>query len=245
MSLKVISLFSGAGGMDIGFKEAGFEPALCVEQDPSCCKTLRQNLPKTPILEGDISKITGKQILEAANLKPLEAGVVFGGPPCQSFSLAGKRMGLNDPRGRLLAEFFRIVREVLPFAFVMENVKGMLNWSGGKAIEAILNEASEPISYKGKSYKYSCQYRLLNAVDFGAAQFRERVFFIGLRNGAAFKFPEPEYCEVNNQQELFQSQKKWRTVRHAIGDLPEADEPSETAKNVSKTIRGRIKKHGY
>jgi DNA (cytosine-5)-methyltransferase 1 len=154
-------------------------------------------------------------------------------------------MGLNDPRGRLLAEFFRVVREVLPFAFVMENVKGMLNWSEGKAGEAILNKASEPISYKGKLYKYSCQYRVLNAVDFGAAQFRERVFFIGLRNGAAFKFPEPEYFEVNNQQELFQSQKKWRTVRHAIGDLPEADEPSETAKNISKTIRGRIKKHGY
>lgn len=243
--MKVISLFSGAGGMDIGFKQAGFQTVLCIEQDPSCCKTLKKNMPHTKIVEGDITKISGKQILDYAKIKPLEAAVVLGGPPCQSFSLAGKRMGLNDARGRLVLEFFRVVREVLPSAFVMENVKGMVNWSGGKAVNAIIQEATEPIKYMGKTFKYSCEYKVLNAVDFGAPQFRERVFFIGLRNGGSFKFPCPEYFEPRSESELFNDQKCWKTVRNAICDMPEAEEPSETAKLVSRTIKGRIKKHGY
>lgn len=86
---NVISLFSGAGGMDIGFENAGFNIAVAVEFDSSCCNTLRANKPNLKVIEGDISSITTEEILKAANLKPLEVGLVIGGPPCQSFSLAG------------------------------------------------------------------------------------------------------------------------------------------------------------
>lgn len=194
---KLISLFSGAGGMDIGFHAAGFITAVAVEQDPSCCNTLKRNMPDTPIIEGDITSITTQSILDAAKVRPLEIDLVIGGPPCQSFSLAGKRMGMNDPRGMLVLEFLRVVREALPKCFVMENVKGMINWSKGKALEAIMTEASQTIEYDNKEYKYSTSYQILNAADFGAPQFRERVFIVGNRLDKMFHFPEPTHGSKN------------------------------------------------
>ena len=120
---KVISLFSGAGGMDIGFENAGFEIAVAVEMDPSCCDTLRTNRPNLPIINKNITEVATDEILSSAGLIPMEAALVIGGPPCQSFSLAGLRKGLDDDRGKLLFEFVRIVREALPIGFVLENVK--------------------------------------------------------------------------------------------------------------------------
>ncbi|WP_075173752.1 DNA cytosine methyltransferase [Neptunomonas phycophila] len=244
---EVISLFSGAGGMDIGFKEAGFKIAVAVEQDPSCCDTLRLNSPDLPVIEGDVSQVSTEEILKKAKLKPLEAALVIGGPPCQSFSLAGKRMGMNDDRGKLLLEFSRVVHEALPDAFVMENVKGMLNWEKGKAIEAVLNEFREPVVYEGKEYHYDVSYKVLNSSSYGVPQHRERLFIVGNRLGKTFEFPEPTHGEQNNSEpDLFSSPlKPYSTAWDAFGDLPPADEPSETAKRVSQTIKGRIEKHGY
>ncbi len=246
-NLKVISLFSGAGGMDIGFRDAGFEIAVAVEQDPSCCNTLRANCPDLEVIEGDVSKITTDKILHAAKLKPLEAALVIGGPPCQSFSLAGKRMGMDDNRGMLILEFSRVVHEALPKAFVMENVKGMLNWEKGKAIEAVLNEFKEPVTYKDKEYYYEVSYKLLNASRYGAPQHRERLFIVGNRINKTFSFPHPTHGSVVNiEPDLFDMPlTPYITAWDAIGDLPPADEPSETAKRVSQTIKGRIEKHGY
>ena len=248
MEKRLISIFSGAGGMDIGFHSAGFRTAVAVEQDPSCCNTLRLNMPKTPVLEGDITSITTDDILTAAKAKPLGIDLVIGGPPCQSFSLAGKRMGMNDPRGLLVLEFIRIVREALPKAFVMENVKGMITWSKGKAIEAIIEEASKPILFMGTEYKYDISYQVLNSADFGAPQFRERVFIVGNRLGKKFKFPEPTHGNNNRagQLDLFGHElKPYRTVKDSIALLPPAIPPSATALRVSKTIKDRIKNHGY
>ena len=118
---KIISLFSGAGGMDIGFKQQGFETAVFVERDSSCCDTLRKNCASIPVIENDICAVSTKEILKTAKLSVCEPALVIGGPPCQSFSLAGERKGLDDPRGRLLWEFARIVKESLPVAFVLEN----------------------------------------------------------------------------------------------------------------------------
>ena len=248
MKRNIISLFSGAGGMDIGFHQAGFNTAVAVEQDSSCCATLRKNMPDTPVLEGDITQIATADILAVAQLKPLEAALVVGGPPCQSFSLAGKRMGLNDPRGRLVLEFIRVVREALPVAFVMENVKGMVSWEGGKALEAILQEAAEPIQYQGQTYQYQLSYQVLDAVNYGAPQFRERVFIVGNRVGKHFNFPKPTHAanQTIQQVDLFnQPQQSWLSVWNSIGDLPPAQEPSETALKVAGTIKDRIIKHGY
>lgn len=248
MTRKIISLFSGAAGMDIGFHQAGFKTAVAVEQDSSCCATLKKNMPDVPIIEGDITQVTTEAILAVAQLKPLEVALVVGGPPCQSFSLAGKRMGLDDPRGRLVLEFIRVVREALPVAFVMENVKGMMNWEGGKALEAILQEASEPIVYQGQTYQYQVNYQVLDAVNYGAPQFRERIFIVGNRVGKNFNFPKPTHAanETIQQVDLFnQPKQSWLSVWDGIGALPPAQEPSEQALKVAGTIKDRIVKHGY
>lgn len=242
--MKVISLFSGAGGLDIGFEQAGFEIVVAVEADPACCNTLRKNRPNLKVIEGDVSKITGAEILTSAGLKRSEAALVIGGPPCQSFSLAGKRLGLDDERGSMILQFSRLVHEILPKAFVMENVKGMLNWEKGKAIEAILNEFKEPAEYYNKKYIYDVSYSVLNAADFGVPQMRERLFVVGNRLGKDYKFPIPTFGN-SIQKNLFGDIQPYQTAWDVIGCLPEADEPSEIAKRVSQTIKGRIAKHGY
>ena len=245
---RVISLFSGAGGLDIGFRDAGFETAVMVERDSACCRTLRTNMPDVPVIEGDITEISTAEILQAAKLKPLEAALVVGGPPCQSFSLAGRRMGLNDPRGRLVLEFIRIVREALPVGFVMENVRGLANWEHGRAIDAIMEEATQPISYKGRTYKYDVKYQILNAASYGAPQFRERIFIVGNRLHVPFQFPASTHGDVKNatKTDLFGHEvKPYVTVWNAIGGLPPATPPSETALRVAGTIKERIAKHGY
>jgi DNA (cytosine-5)-methyltransferase 1 len=247
MAKKIISLFSGAGGMDIGFHKAGFETAVAVEQDSSCCATLRRNMPNVNVIEGDITKILTTEILKAGKIEPLEPALVIGGPPCQSFSLAGKRMGMDDPRGKLILEYIRVVRESLPVGFVMENVRGMATWSEGKALEAILSEASREIVYDGKIYKYELSYKILNAVEYGVPQFRERIIIVGNRIGKKFNFPIPTHTSpLEAQMDLFKNaENKWATVWDAIGDLPAAAEPSETALRVSGTIKERIINHGY
>ena len=231
---KVISLFSGAGGLDIGFESAGFSIAVAVEVDPSCCDTLRTNRPNLPIINKNITEVTSEEILNAANLAPLEAALVIGGPPCQSFSLAGLRKGLDDERGKLLFEFVRIVRETLPLGFVLENVKGLTNWDSGRALKMLIEELSKPIEYCGKEYKYTITPpKVLNAVDYGVPQFRERLILVGNREGQSFDYPTPIAVEDR------------KTVRDAIGGLPKPEAPSETAQNVAKSIKGRRDKYGY
>ncbi len=247
MAKKIISLFSGAGGMDIGFHQAGFETAVAVEQDSSCCATLRRNMPNVNVIEGDINQISTQEILRAGKLKPLEPALVVGGPPCQSFSLAGKRMGMDDASGKLVLEYIRVVRESLPVAFVMENVRGMANWAGGEALNAILSEASKEIIYDEQIYKYELSYEILNAVNYGAPQFRDRIIIVGNRIGKKFNFPTSTHAAPSeSQMNLFSSPlDNWNTVWNAIGQLPSAEEPSETALRVSGTIKERIVNHGY
>lgn len=148
--LPVISLFSGAGGLDIGFRKAGFRIAVAVERDSACCETLRANVPDLPVLRKDIREVCGAEILAVAGLEVGEAALVIGGPPCQSFSMAGMRRGLDDERGRLLFEFVRIVRETLPKGFVLENVKGLTNWDGGRALALLVSELERPVDYDGR-----------------------------------------------------------------------------------------------
>ena len=228
--LKVISLFTGAGGLDIGFEKAGFSIAVAVEIDPACCDTLKTTRP----INKSITELSSNEILEVAGLAPLEAALVIGGPPCQSFSLAGLRKGLDDDRGKLLLEFVRVVRETLPFGFVLENVKGLTNWDSGNALKLLVEELSKPIKYNGKTYSYTiAPPRVLNAVDYGVPQFRERLILVGNRVGLPFTYPDP--YDISER----------RTVKDAIGDLPEPEQPSEMAQIVAKSIKGRREKHGY
>lgn len=236
--VSAISLFSGAGGMDIGFKSAGFDVKLAVEIDPACCETLVKNDPDLIVLNKDINNVTGQELLDLAQVKRGEIGVVFGGPPCQSFSLAGKREGLEDSRGKLVFEFVRIVQEIMPLCFVMENVKGMVNWDKGRAIKEILNLMSSPINFNDSKVNYQTQFQIMNAAEYGCPQNRERVFLVGNRVAKKFEFPKPTHGEGADR-------KPFRTVWDAIGNLPKADAPSKTALRVSNTIKGRIESHGY
>lgn len=233
LDLKIISLFSGAGGLDLGFENAGFTIAVAIEVDPACCETLTTNRPRLKVINKAIENVCSKEILATAGLKPLEAALVIGGPPCQSFSLAGKRKGLEDERGKLGFEFIRVVRETLPVGFVFENVKGLINWGRGKALEQLIEEFERPIEYDGVIYHYQISKpQVLNAVKYGVPQNRERVFIVGNRIGATFNYP--------NSTTLIP-----RTVYDAIGMLPPAYKPSITARRVAETIAKRRVTHGY
>lgn len=241
--LKVISIFSGAGGLDVGFKLAGYEIALCVENDESCADTLKSNMPDVPVICKDIRDVSVEEILQKSKLKPLEAALVIGGPPCQPFSLAGKRDGLLDPRGTLFMEFVRIVRGILPKAFLMENVKGLLNWNNGEALEMIYKELSDSF-HNDEDYKYEVSYKCLNTACFGIPQIRERVFFIGSLIGRKFEFPAETHGSTNDESKT-KSLLPFKTVKDAFDKLPPPDAPSKAALRVAKTIKKRHQSLGF
>ena len=163
--LTAVSLFSGAGGMDVGFERAGFEIVAANEIDPFAGKTYRANHKNSELLEGDV----GQYIEALAMFRGVD--VIFGGPPCQGFSVAGK-MDLNDPRSQLVFSFMEVVRTVQPRVFIMENVKALAFL---EKFQKVREELFRLFSQLG----YSVSMNVLNAKDYGSAQNRERVFFIG------------------------------------------------------------------
>lgn len=174
---SVISLFAGAGGLDMGFSRAGFHVAVANEYDPAICPTYRHNHPESKLIEGDICK------LDAAVLPTGVCGVI-GGPPCQSWSAAGARRGIRDPRGRLFYEYIRVIKTVRPEFFVAENVPGMLAKRNLGAVEHILKTFAEE--------GYRVRYQVLNANDYDVPQDRSRVFYVGFREdipSGDFRFP--------------------------------------------------------
>lgn len=166
--MKAISLFSGAGGMDVGFKDAGFEVIAANEMDKHACNTFRENHPETILFEGDIEGHLNSLI----EFKDID--LIFGGPPCQGFSVAGK-MDIDDPRSKLVFTFCSLVEKIQPKAFVMENVKALGKLS---KFEAIRNKIISRLQKSG----YQVSMHILNAKDFGVPQSRERVFFIGVKH---------------------------------------------------------------
>ncbi|MCX6767117.1 MAG: DNA cytosine methyltransferase [Candidatus Micrarchaeota archaeon] len=194
--LTNVSLFSGAFGLDLGLEKAGFETVFCIDTDPVACETIGANRPTVKVIEGSVSEMTGSEILRTCGLKRGEPDLVNGGPPCQSFSTAGKRHSIRDPRGFLVFDFIRLVDEMQPKAFMMENVRGLLSAKVDEKGEAagdnlVVNQVVE--GFKGIGYSVS--YRLLNSAEYGVAQKRERVFFIGRRDRRPVAFPETTHAE--------------------------------------------------
>lgn len=228
--LKVISLYTGAGGLDYGLEAAGFETAVAIEMDKWCCNTLRHNR-KWPVIEDKVENVTSKIILETAGLKKGEAGLLVGGPPCQPFSKAGywktgdsKR--LDDPRAGTLSEYMRVLEDTLPHAFILENVFG-LAYKGKDEGLVYLKERLEQINKKHK-VKYNFNWKVINAADYGVPQIRERVFIIGSRDGLDFNFPMPRFASPESEQGL--SLEPHRTVWDAIGDLVDPSEDPKKSK---------------
>jgi DNA (cytosine-5)-methyltransferase 1 len=203
--LTALSLFSGGGGLDLGFSAAGFTVGCSSDIDPFSCKTLVLNKGKKPFythahsIPADIRKISASDLLKEANLRG-EIDIVLGGPPCQAFSIFGQRKGLGDPRGNLVWEYLRIIREVQPKAFVFENVSGLKSIHGGELYVEIL-EQLVACGYTVSAHSYQ-------VADFGIPQFRDRVFFIGARNGNEVPPMEPTH------------EGKHRVVREALRFLP-------------------------
>ncbi|WP_028085484.1 DNA cytosine methyltransferase [Dolichospermum circinale] len=199
-----VDLFAGAGGMTLGFEQAGFDVLASVEIDPIHCAIHQFNFPFWTVLCKSVEETTGEEIRNSSQIANQEIDVVFGGPPCQGFSLIGKR-SFDDPRNSLVFHFIRLVRELQPKFFVLENVKGM---TVGKHKEFI----AEIISQFFKSgYQVNANYQVLNAANYGVPQNRDRLFLLGSRQNIEL----PKYPE----KITFPGQKS-PTVWDALQDLP-------------------------
>ena len=183
-----ISLFSGAGGFDIGVEAAGFTTKLCTDIDFHSCQTLLNNkdklksdpvhhfLSEAIIKQKNIKEYSTEEILKDAGLKKEEVALVYGGPPCQSFSIFGLRKGMEDPRGTLLWDYLRVIRDIEPECFIFENVAGILTIDNGNVFKIFLDELSKNIN--GEKI-YNVQHYLLDAACFGVPQYRSRVIIYG------------------------------------------------------------------
>ena len=200
-----IDLFSGAGGLALGFEQAGFDVPVAVEIDPVHAAVHRFNFPQCEIIPRSVTEITGREIRLAAKLSDQEKiAVVIGGAPCQGFSIMGPR-SLDDPRNTLVKEFVRLVGELRPDYFVFENVKGLTQPRN----HLFLSLAVDAIRAIG--YRLITPWRVLNASDYGVPQSRERLFLIGARNS----LPLPNYPKPLATHP---------TCKDALEDLPDAEQ---------------------
>ena len=193
--MKVISLFSGAGGLDLGFEKAGFEIAMANEYDKTIWDTYEKN-HKAPLIKGDIRNIK-------ESVFPSDIDGIIGGPPCQSWSEAGSLRGINDSRGQLFFDYIRILKDKKPKFFLAENVSGMLANRHSEAVQNILGMFKE--------CGYDVSVTLVNASDYGVPQDRKRVFYIGFRNDLNVKFQFPSPTTASSESK--------KTLKDAIGDL--------------------------
>lgn len=225
----IISLFSGALGLDLGLEAEGFSVRAAVENNKYAAETIRLNRPDIAVIEKDIHQVSTKEILKAAKLKVGEPYIVSAGPSCQTFSTAGSRNSLNDPRGGLFHEFLRVVKEARPRFFVMENVPGMLSAAikhrplkeRGHGYPLLdekeeLGSAFALILKELKKTGYYIVFDVLNAADFGVPQSRERVIFIGSRDGEKIRIPKPTHSSI-----VLGGKSRWVTIADVFNSLDE------------------------
>lgn len=203
MTYNTIDLFSGCGGMTLGFSWAGFNSVLATDIDENCKSTFQSNFPETNFICKSITEIKKSEVDKIINKQPID--IIIGGPPCQGFSLANKRRNTikDDPRNKLFYEFVKFINWYKPSAFVMENVKGLLSMEKGEVIKQIIKEC------ENSGTGYNVRFEVLKASDFGVPQNRERVIIIGIEKslGIIPEFPKRKYITPT-------------TVDEAISDLP-------------------------
>jgi DNA (cytosine-5)-methyltransferase 1 len=215
--LLALSLFSGAGGMDIGIRRAGFEILACVENDPYCCETLRACTARerldTAVIEDDVRQIEPKSLMQDLGLRPGEIDLIFGGPPCQAFSQIGKQQGLNDERGLLLFEMLRFAKVLQPKAVFLEQVTGLLSATHehslrGEVLQLLLSDLDR--------LGYVPKWAVLNSADYGVPQLRRRLFVVATRKPNGFEFPIP----TNSEKPTLFGLAPYKTVGEALKGLP-------------------------
>src|SRR3989338_283489 len=211
--LKVIDLFCGVGGLSYGFAHGdNFEIVAANEILPNMAKAYSLNHPTAKVYVEDIKDFGVGKIEKDLNIKAREIDIIVGGPPCQAYSTVGKRL-IDDPRGKLFQEYYRVLKEFNPKLFLFENVRGLLSMQGGELLKTIIS-LFESLGYK-------VQHKLLNAADFGAPQIRERVIIIGSKLGTGFQYPLQTHCGTEKGPDLFGiGFKSHLTLEEAISDLP-------------------------
>jgi DNA (cytosine-5)-methyltransferase 1 len=227
----VVDLFAGAGGLSLGFEQAGYDVVAAVELDPIHAAVHEFNFPYAATICRDACAVTGQMIREESDLSERELHAVVGGAPCQGFSLIGKR-ALDDPRNALLGEFARIVLELQPRYFVLENVAGLTVGDHRKLLDEVIDLFAQ------SGYSVRTPYKVLQAASFGTPQSRKRLFLIGAREDVPLpQYPTPTHqprsikgADVGMELSLLPS--VWAlplspSVWEAIGDLPEADHYEE------------------
>ena len=212
--INVLGLFSGGGGLDLGFSAAGYNSVFSSDIDYYSCNTLKQNqkkqsyLPKHPVVCEDINHISYKTIKKETGSQDID--FIIGGPPCQAFSVFGKRKGLEDPRGNLVYEYARIIKEIEPEGFLFENVAGLKTIHDG----TLYSELFETLSINGK---YAITAHEYEVADFGIPQFRRRVFFIGTKSNQSIPQMSATHTPPNS---IFNAHKPFNTVSSILVDLP-------------------------
>lgn len=210
--MKLISLFSGAGGLDLGFEKAGFEIVMANEYDKSIWATYEKN-HKSPLIKGDIRDVEEHDF-------PDEVDGIIGGPPCQSWSEAGSLRGIEDERGQLFYDYIRILKEKQPKFFLAENVSGMMANRHSEAVQNIVEKFEES--------GYDVTINLVNAADYGVPQDRKRVFYIGFRKDLDVDFAFPLPTTKAKEEKI--------TLRTAIGDLEQSAVPALKTNKANKDL---------
>ena len=235
--LNVIDLFSGCGGSALGFRNEGYQISVAVDIDKVASESFKINFPEAFVFSEDISTLTGKQLLQAAGIKSGKDVLIIACPPCQGFSSARRKSErMSDPRNKLIYEFLRIVKEIKPAVFVMENVPGLAKGIGKPLFDDIL----EDLQKSG----YQTVHDIVNAADYGVPQRRKRLLLMGInKKFGNIGFPDRTNSRVEQQNGL----KPWMSVRLAIFDLPKitAGEKSpadlmHTSAHLSETNLKRI-----
>lgn len=236
-----VSVFSGAMGLDLGLEKAGFDIKFAADNMHAAVETARANRPELAVYEGDVAKLSGAVISEMAGVVAGDIDLLAGGPPCQSFSTAGRRKSLDDAeKGPLVFEFVRLVDELQPNAFLMENVKGLLSASvqwrqlpynnNGKKIDELHGSLFRALVSEFQRIGYSVGFREINSADYGVPQTRQRVFLVGYRDGRAVTFPQPTHAK---EPGLFAE--PWRTLGEAIAGVK--DDSSHHAKFSPRKLK--------
>lgn len=208
-----IDLFAGAGGMSLGFEQAGFDVVAAVEIDPVHAAVHEYNFPHCVVIPRSVTELTGDKIRAKAGIGSRAVDVVFGGAPCQGFSLIGRR-ALDDPRNSLVKDFVRIVRELDANYFVFENVKGLTVGKHRKFLDEIIQE------FRDAGYSVVEDWKVLNAYEHGVPQDRQRLFLLGAKNGLKLpEYPTPSTAKPGSSCELPSAP----TCADALGDLPDAE----------------------
>jgi len=238
-NLTLVSLFTGAMGLDLGFEERGFDIRVALDNNPDVVKTIKKNRPNIPVINRSISNVKTREILEVAKLSVGGATVVTGGPPCQPFSTAGRRLSVDGEEGQLVFQFIRVIREAQPRFFVFENVAGLVSAARkhvsfysrikknkeeltpkerlGSAFERILTEFQKIRTLEGSCY--SINWDVVNSANYGVPQKRRRLIMIGSRAGKKVPLPPTTHGSPSSLEVASGQKKPWVTLGDALKNL--------------------------